>query len=200
MGLFDWLIGNKQSQPTNRIWLTKNAKYQGMANEIAEFLADLDHPSALFVVAHFPDCLDELEALVATRRFYDDRLYITLAEDLPKVSRRVGDGSGDALLIVGEKHPLRSHDDQILDCARSLNGGFEVIFHVSLEDTIMRRFAGEWVIGTLRQLGMKEDEMIQNPMVSRQLSQAQDKIARRAFGDSRAKSAEEWFQANFPVN
>lgn len=64
----------------------------------------------------------------------------------------------------------------------------------------MRLFVGEWVMKTLRQLGMKEDEVIEHQMVVRQLDKAQRKIAEKAYGDSRAESADKWLERNYPVH
>jgi preprotein translocase subunit SecA len=69
---------------------------------------------------------------------------------------------------------------------------------LSLEDPVMRIFAGDWVQNVLKQLGMKENVSIERKMVSRRIKQAQQKIEGRAFGSSEAESAERWLEKNCP--
>ncbi|MGH7224899.1 MAG: preprotein translocase subunit SecA, partial [Gemmataceae bacterium] len=54
-------------------------------------------------------------------------------------------------------------------------------FYLSLEDDLMRIFAGEWVSNLLARLGMKEGEAIESRMVSRRISAAQKKVEERHF-------------------
>ena len=70
--------------------------------------------------------------------------------------------------------------------------------HVSLEDAVMKIFAGDWVKNVLKQMGMKEDEAIESQMVSRRIRQAQQKIEGNAFGSCEAESAAAWLEKNCP--
>src|SRR6185369_2496383 len=54
-------------------------------------------------------------------------------------------------------------------------------FYLSLEDDLMRIFAGEWVKNLLTRLGMKEGEAIESRMVSRRIEGAQKKVEERNF-------------------
>jgi hypothetical protein len=201
VGLFDWLRGAKARAQIaeDRIWLSKQAKFAGIQREIAQALADPSGPDAVFVVAHFQDCLDELRSLVAGARFDEGRVFVTSSEALE--GRTDGTASGEArrvLIIVGERHPLPSHDEALQEFARSLSCSCRLTQHVSLEDALLRMFAGPWVQGVLRQVGMKEDEPVESRMVGRRIQSAQQKIAGRATGDAPASSAEEWLEKNCP--
>ena len=65
MGLFDWFT----STPSNTtvlddvIWLTKAAKFKGIRQMVARILAGNGRPHSLILVAHFRDCLDELQKI-----------------------------------------------------------------------------------------------------------------------------------------
>ena len=61
-------------------------------------------------------------------------------------------------------------------------------FYLSLEDDLMRIFAGEWVRNVLTRLGMKEGEAIESKMVSRRIEGAQ-KESRRTQLRNPQKSA-----------
>src|SRR5207302_5501166 len=54
-------------------------------------------------------------------------------------------------------------------------------FYLSLEDDLMRVFAGEWVSNVLQKLGMEEGQAIESGMVSRRITAAQKKVEERNF-------------------
>ncbi len=54
-------------------------------------------------------------------------------------------------------------------------------FFLSLEDDLMRIFAGEWVKNILTRLGMQEGEAIESRMVTRRIEGAQKKVEERNF-------------------
>lgn len=200
MGIFDWLFGSRRKVPAeDRIWLTKRAKFAGVQRDIAQALADPNGPDAIFVIAHFEDCFDELRALVASAGFDQGRVLVTLSAALEgRTADMTVNESRRILLIVAERHPLPSHDDALSEFARNLPFECRFMQHVSLEDPLLKLFAGEWVEKVLRQLGMNEDEAIESQMVARRIRSAQQKIESRATGNSSAKSAEEWLEKNCP--
>lgn len=187
MGLFEWLTGKKDRVEISedRIWLTKQAKIDGIQQEIRESLADASGPDALIVVAHFRDHLDEFESVIESVGFDRQRVLVTLAESL-QGHRHLGVGLDESRLVqfvVAERHPLPSHDETVVEFARSLSCRCRIVYYVSLEDPLTRVFSGEWVENILRRLGMKEDEAIQSRMVVRRIRAAQQKIESRATGD-----------------
>jgi hypothetical protein len=74
--------------------------------------------------------------------------------------------------IVGERHPLPSVDDRLEEFADELPCRCRFSHHVSLEDAVMKIFAGDWVKNVLKQMGMKEDEAIESQMVSHRIRQS----------------------------
>jgi hypothetical protein len=200
MGFFDWLTGAKvKVQTGDRIWLTKQAKFAGIQRDIAQALADPNGPDAVFVVAHFQDCFDELRSLVTAAGFDEGRVLVMLSESLE--SRTAGTASGHShslLIVVGERHPLPSQDDALQEFARGLSCPCRLVQHASLDDPLFKLFAGEWVEKVLRQLGMREDEPIESQMVTRRIRVAQQRIEDRATANHPAQSAEEWLERNCP--
>jgi hypothetical protein len=200
MGLFGWLTGNKDEVEVGkeRIWLTHAAKWAGIRGEAAQAIADPAAPGAVILVAHFNDCLEQLRTAVAG--LDQDRIVITLADALARrmPTDLVGDPSCSVLVIVGERHPLPSHNEVVADFTRQEPDRCLLIYHSSLEDPVMKRFAGPWVEDVLRRMGMKEDEPIMSRMVTRRIRQALEKIAKSATGDAPAQSAVEWMERNCP--
>ena len=86
------------------------------------------------------------------------------------------------LHIIGtERHEARRIDLQLRGrCGRQGDPGSSRFF-LSLEDDLMRIFAGEWVKNILTRLGMKEGEAIESRMVSRRIEGAQKKVEERNF-------------------
>ena len=54
-------------------------------------------------------------------------------------------------------------------------------FFLSLEDDLMRIFAGEWVKNMMERIGMKEDEPLESKLVTRRIAAAQKKVEERNF-------------------
>ncbi|WP_425617502.1 preprotein translocase subunit SecA [Anatilimnocola sp. NA78] len=86
------------------------------------------------------------------------------------------------LYVIGtERHEARRIDLQLRGrCGRQGDPGSSRFF-LSLEDDLMRIFAGQWVKSVLDWLGMKEGERIEHPMVSRRISAVQKKMEERNF-------------------
>jgi preprotein translocase subunit SecA len=86
------------------------------------------------------------------------------------------------LHIVGtERHEARRIDLQLRGrCGRQGDPGSSR-FYLSLEDDLMRIFAGEWVKSLLTRLGMQEGEAIESKLVTRRIEAAQRKVEERNF-------------------
>lgn len=88
---------------------------------------------------------------------------------------------GGLHIIGSERHEARRIDLQLRGrCGRQGDPGSSRFF-LSLEDDLMRIFAGEWVKNVLTRLGMKEGEAIESRMVSRRIEAAQKKVEERNF-------------------
>jgi len=87
------------------------------------------------------------------------------------------------LHIVGtERHEARRIDDQLRGRAGRQGDPGSSRFFLSLEDDLMRLFAGAWVSNFLKKLGMGEDMPIESRLVSRRIRSAQKKVEERNAG------------------
>ena len=90
-------------------------------------------------------------------------------------------GLGGLHIIGTERHESRRIDLQLRGrCGRQGDPGSSRFF-LSLEDDLMRIFAGDWVKGILTRMGMKEGEAIESKMVTRRVEGAQKKVEERNF-------------------
>lgn len=81
------------------------------------------------------------------------------------------------LFVLGtERHEARRIDNQLRGRAGRQGDPGETQFYVSLEDDLMRIFGPDRMKAVMSRLGVKEDEPIQNSMISRGLENAQSKI------------------------
>jgi len=202
MGLLDWLKGPKSNveEVDDFIWVTKAAKGAGVIESVGETLATVDAPTVVLVAAHFEDCLAEIRLLLEASGIDDSRVFVLRADDLQSVQNSLA-GLADSQrveMIVAERHPLLEHDDALVEFARQCGCRFHIVHHLSLDDPLLKIFAGEWVRSVLQQLGMKEDEAIRSRMVSRRIREAQQKITRDAGRELVVESAEAWFKVNVP--
>ncbi len=86
------------------------------------------------------------------------------------------------LYVIGtERHESRRIDLQLRGrCGRQGDPGSSR-FYLSLEDDLMRIFAGDWVRGWMERFGMGNGEAIENAFVSRRITGAQKKVEERNF-------------------
>ncbi|MGH8173647.1 MAG: preprotein translocase subunit SecA, partial [Rhodanobacteraceae bacterium] len=86
------------------------------------------------------------------------------------------------LRIVGtERHESRRIDNQLRGRSGRQGDPGSSRFYLSLEDNLIRIFMGEGVARLMRMFGMKEDDAIQDKMVSRQIEKAQRKVEAHNF-------------------
>ncbi len=99
---------------------------------------------------------------------------IEAKEKMKEEGRKVAEMGG--LHIVGtERHEARRIDNQLRGRAGRQGDPGSSRFHLSLQDDLMRIFAGEWVGAMLQRLGMEEGQAIESGMVSRRIESAQKK-------------------------
>ena len=86
------------------------------------------------------------------------------------------------LHIVGtERHESRRIDNQLRGRSGRQGDPGSSRFYLSLEDNLMRIFASDWVQKAMRMMGMKEDDVIEDKLVSRQIEKAQRKVEAHNF-------------------
>ncbi|WPP99197.1 preprotein translocase subunit SecA [Acinetobacter pittii] len=88
---------------------------------------------------------------------------------------------GGLHIIGSERHESRRIDNQLRGRAGRQGDPGVSRFYLSLEDDLMRIFAGDRVVGMMRAMGLKEDEAIEHKMVSRSIENAQRKVEARNF-------------------
>ena len=94
---------------------------------------------------------------------------------------RVVAGMGGLHIVGTERHESRRIDNQLRGRAGRQGDPGSGRFFLSLQDDLMRVFAGEWVAGVLSKLGMEPGQAIESGMVSRRIEAAQKKVEEHNF-------------------
>jgi len=92
---------------------------------------------------------------------------------------KLGPGVADfgGLHIIGtERHEARRIDDQLRGRSGRQGDPGSSQFFVSLEDELMRILGSERIKSLMTTLGVEEDQPIENPIISRSIGMAQEKI------------------------
>ena len=122
----------------------------------------------------------------ATRLDVPDDVWKTTVNDIRTKENMEAEGrvvaSMGGLHIVGtERHESRRIDNQLRGRAGRQGDPGSGRFFLSLQDDLMRVFAGEWVANVLSKLGMEEGQAIESGMVSRRIEAAQKKVEEHHF-------------------
>ena len=90
--------------------------------------------------------------------------------------------SAGGLHIVGtERHESRRIDNQLRGRSGRQGDPGSSRFYLSLEDNLMRIFAADWVQRVMERMGLKEDDIIESPLVTKQIANAQRKVEAHNF-------------------
>ncbi|WP_297833663.1 preprotein translocase subunit SecA [Thermomonas sp.] len=89
--------------------------------------------------------------------------------------------AGGLHIIGTERHESRRIDNQLRGRSGRQGDPGSSRFYLSLEDNLMRIFAADWVQKVMAKMGLKEDDVIESPLVTRQIANAQRKVEAHNF-------------------
>lgn len=90
--------------------------------------------------------------------------------------------AGGLYILGTERHESRRIDNQLRGRSGRQGDVGESRFYISLEDDLIRRFAGgDQVKRNMERIGMGEDEIIESKLVSKTIERAQEKVEKQNF-------------------
>jgi len=90
--------------------------------------------------------------------------------------------AGGLYILGTERHESRRIDNQLRGRSGRQGDVGESRFYISLEDDLIRRFAGgDMLKRNMERVGMNEDEIIESAMVSKTIERAQEKVEKQNF-------------------
>ena len=122
-----------------------------------------------------------LEADVQALGDNPDELALSHAKEAWQIRHDQVVALGGLHIIGTERHESRRIDNQLRGRSGRQGDPGSSRFYLSLEDNLMRIFAADWVQTAMRRMGMKEDEVIESALVSRQIQNAQRKVEAHNF-------------------
>ena len=128
----------------------------------------------------------QLQHKYPTRLEVPDDEWNTLVQEIDEREKMSEEGEvvreiGGLYVIGTERHESRRIDLQLRGrCGRQGDPGSSRFF-LSLEDDLMRIFAGDFVKSMMERMGMKEGEAIESGIVTRRIAAAQKKVEERNF-------------------
>jgi hypothetical protein len=95
-------------------------------------------------------------------------------------------------IVFAEHHPLKSKEQALYE---KLHLETATVYS-SLDEPLFQSFGSERIIQMMKQLGMKEDELIEHKMISQSINAAQGKIAGKVEVEQSALSQADWMLKN----
>ena len=144
-----------------------------------------------------------VEATLHLLRQPTSNVLLVPAQELPRPTREDFNQSAEedpcpVSILVLNHHPMADEDEKVLEFATGIAVA-DVTFLTSLDHPLFRHFGGANVQELLKTLGMDANEVIQSPIVDRQVKRAQRHLSRKVQDPRPAESAEEWFEKNLPA-
>lgn len=176
MGLFN-LFKSKASavKIVDMVWMSEDAKLNGSLKLL------LDFPEAT-VISWFSDTQTKF------RQFFLEK---GIQKEV-KVARTISSALLSDQIIFLEHYPLKSKEISLMQ-----NWDVKkVIVLNSLDEPLFENFGSERIIGLMKTLGVKDDEAIENSMITSSIENAQEKLEKKVTFDNAANSSKEWFAKN----
>jgi preprotein translocase subunit SecA len=89
--------------------------------------------------------------------------------------------AGGLHIIGTERHESRRIDNQLRGRSGRQGDPGSSRFYLSLEDNLLRIFGGEGLVRWMKRFGMKDDDALEDRMISRQIEKAQRKVEQHNF-------------------
>ena len=160
-----------------------NAKYH---EKEAEIIAQAGRPGAVTIATNMAGRGTDIllggnwEAEVAALENPTDEQIAAIKAEWQKRHQQVIEAGG-LHVIASERHESRRIDNQLRGRAGRQGDAGSSRFYLSLDDQLLRIFAGERLRAIMDKLKMPEGEAIEHPLVTRSLESAQRKVEARNF-------------------
>jgi hypothetical protein len=164
----------------DKIWMTQDAKWNGIIN-----LWKKDRE--IVIIVWFNSSLQHLETLIAGETISAPSLFLARDVHSSQLSGKK--------IVFAEHYPLRKKEQETF-LQWHLN---ETVIYSGLDEPLFKHFGGDNIIKMMKQMGMKEDSIIEHKMISNAIENAQAKIEKKVLIENTANSQQEWLERNLPA-
>jgi preprotein translocase subunit SecA len=170
-----------------------NAKYH---EQEAEIISQAGVPGAITIATNMAGRGTDIKlggnAEIIVEEFLNSEVAKTLSDEEVKdkiaeinakieKDKKVAIDAGGLFVLGTERHESRRIDNQLRGRSGRQGDAGRSKFFLSLQDDLMRIFGSEKLQGMLSTLGLKDDEAIFHPWITRTLAKAQQKVEMRNY-------------------
>ncbi len=161
----------------DKIWMSQEAKWNGIVSLWKK------NPG-MVIISWFDSTLRQLELVFARETISPASLFSARAIHSSQIAGKN--------VIFAEHHPMRKKE---LEAFNQWHLS-EIIVHSALDEPFFKHFGSDKIAEMMKQLGMKEDSMIEHSMISSAIQNAQEKIEKKVVTEQSAPSQQEWIERN----
>ncbi len=212
-------FGKKQTslRVEDKIWSERLRKYDGILLD-CEDLAREGH--LVLIVYHFDHTKEELQTLLHNKKrrwmefksaldlskwtdgyFSDsicmidsDQIVNTITENETPITT-----NKKTYVMVAEHYPRFERDEDVLAWTNRISS-CTVCFYESMDADLLKPFGSDKIMALLEKLDWDKNTFMSHSFITKAIENAQRKISEKATGDTRAASAEQWFEYNYKLN
>ena len=160
-------------------------------SQAAKWKAILDKkrkdPNCVFIF-WFDDTLREAEAVLQQEPLANHDLLMSREVHSSQIVNKPA--------IFAEHYPLMQKEQELFV---KLNLQQAEVWS-ALNGPLFKQFGSEKIIQMMKQLGAKEDDVIEHSMISKAIQNAQEKISKKVLINQTCTSQEEWMRRNWTNN
>lgn len=204
MGLF-W----KRSTASNlgdRVWMTKELKNRHLVAESESFIVS---EKLVFVASYFQNSEIAITSILEETNIDYIRVHDAISSNPSKINvikantllseiftDRLVQSNHEIIVLFAEHYPLFEKENSIISSMGMLGKKCSYCFYLAFDEPVLQKFGAEKILALLSQLGIKEDEVISHPLISKAVVNIQKKIESEITNELSASSMEEWFERN----
>ena len=175
--MFNFSKNKNQAKVRDIIWVSSQAKWKGL-----EELWKKD-PTTVFVF-WFDETLDE-----AKNKIINEKIEFSTAREVNHHLIPVRP------VVFAEHYPLQKKEQELFQQLQLK----EVKILSALDEPLFKRFGADKIVGMLKQMGMNENDPLENQMITNAIKNAQQKLEKQLFVEHSAPSQQSWLEKNLPA-
>ncbi len=209
MGLLSFLSSDSPSY-TDKVWKTPEFCLKGMMTDALRLITESKIP---IVIPYFSESQEKIIQFLSTNnvphylieadgsadRMIQEQVVVVLdlkffqsVESIDFV-KKLSEEKTTQLLFPGH-YPLPAKENKFLNRFSTLK--IQSVFYSSLDEPSFEIFGASQIISVMEKLGVKDEEAIEHPMVSKAMGRAREKIEEKVKFEHEASSEKEWFLKN----
>ena len=175
------LFKNQESKPLIKdlVWFNNEGKKKGFLNLMAQ------NPDAI-CIAWFDDTVEAYSHLMQEKGITGKTIY-----SFREVNSFITE---TRMVIFLEHYPLIQKETALIQNWKTK----EIIFLNAMDEPLFLAFGGKNISSVAIKSGLREDEAIEHPLVSKALTHAREKMASKIQNETVANSSAQWFSMNLP--